>query len=151
MISLPLNTWIISLEDDATSLELRQKLCSVHVVVGIIIILNHDCHNCGHNSHNVVTIVIFVTIVVTIVKIVVTIVIIVIIVVTIVIIVITIVIIVTFVIIQVRVMIQQICVCSSFLTGAFRFFLVLHADGLIRKDEIFLCSFLILRQFCLLC
>ena len=39
MTSLPLNMWIILLEDDAMSFELRQKLCSVHVVVGIIIIV----------------------------------------------------------------------------------------------------------------
>ena len=31
--------WIIFLEDDAMSFELRQKLCSVHVVVEIIIII----------------------------------------------------------------------------------------------------------------
>ena len=36
VISLPLNTWIISLESDATSFELRQKLCSVHVVVRLM-------------------------------------------------------------------------------------------------------------------
>ena len=39
MISLPLNMWIIFLEDDAMSFELRQKLCSVHVVVEIIIVI----------------------------------------------------------------------------------------------------------------
>ena len=47
-ISLPLNTWIMSLEADedaeggegGASQELRQKLCSVHVVVRG----NHDHH-----------------------------------------------------------------------------------------------------------
>ena len=83
VISLPLNMWIVSLEEDKTSLELREKLCSVHVVVRIV----HRNHYSFHN-------------------------------------------------LQVRVTVQQICVNSSFLTGAFRFFLVLHADGLIRRDRI---------------
>ena len=34
MISLPVNTWILSLEEDQESQQLRRTLCSVHVVVG---------------------------------------------------------------------------------------------------------------------
>ena len=34
MISLPVNVWILSLEDDQESQQLRRTLCSVHVVVG---------------------------------------------------------------------------------------------------------------------
>ena len=71
MISLPLNTWIIfleddatsleddttsleiSLEDDTTSLELRQKLCSVLVVVGIIFSpLSYFIRCGGNHNHN---------------------------------------------------------------------------------------------------
>ena len=33
MISLPLNAWILSLEDDNSHQELRKMLCSIHVVV----------------------------------------------------------------------------------------------------------------------
>ena len=36
---------------------------------------------------------------------------------------------------QVRVTVEVMCVCSYFITDCFRFFLVLHADGLIRKDK----------------
>ena len=36
---------------------------------------------------------------------------------------------------QVRVTVEVICICSYFITDCFRFFLVLHADGLIRKDK----------------
>ena len=37
MISLPLNVWILSLEDDNSHQELRKMLCSIHVVVRILI------------------------------------------------------------------------------------------------------------------
>ena len=37
MISLPLNVWILSLEDDDSHQELRKMLCSIHVVVRILI------------------------------------------------------------------------------------------------------------------
>ena len=105
VISLPLNMWIISLEDNTTSFELRLKLCSVHFVVGFIIIYDirydtymiimifdiiydyndNSCHDCGRH--------------------------------------------------QVRVTVEVMCVCSYFITDCFRFFLVLHADGLVRKDK----------------
>ena len=40
MISLPLNVWILSLEDDDSHQELRKMLCSIHVVVRILKSIN---------------------------------------------------------------------------------------------------------------
>ena len=92
MISLPVNTWILSLEGDQESQQLRRTLCSVHVVVGTP---KNLCPCCRGNLFFIVVVVIIVHH-------------------------------------QARVVLQEVCICCFFNAGAFRFFLVLHANGLIR-------------------
>ena len=91
-ISLPLTVWIMSLEEqDQEDQQLRQKLCSVVVVVNC---LSHKQHCQNPHYQSCISCPTFNN--------------------------------------KVRTSVQQLCVVSPFMAAIFRFFLVLHADGLIR-------------------